>query len=159
MQEETARKTALRMFSYGLYVVTVRHGEEENGFTANWLTQVSFDPPLLALSVENDSHSIGLIRASGIFVVNVLESGQRELAGRLGKRWAHVPDKLAQVPHYPGPNGCAVLDEALAYVECAVASSQPAGDSTLFVARITGAGVQREGMPLTMAEAGFRHAG
>ncbi len=157
---EAAKKAALRLFTYGLYGVTVRYGEDQNAFTANWLTQVSFDPPLLALSVENGSHSIDLIQASNVFTVNVFATGDTELAGRLGKRWAKVPGKLAAVPHRPGPNGCALLDQALAYLECQVESSAPAGDSTLFVARIVGAGLLRAGTePLTMAEAGFRHAG
>jgi flavin reductase (DIM6/NTAB) family NADH-FMN oxidoreductase RutF len=159
MLDEPAKRTALRYFSYGLHVVTVRDGDDQNGFTANWLTQASFDPPMLAVSVENDSRSIELIHGSGIFTVNVLPSGSRELAGLLGKRWANVPDKLAQVATHPGPNGCAILDGALAYLECAVEGSTPAGDSTLFTAHIVGAGVLREGQPLTMAEAGFRHAG
>jgi flavin reductase (DIM6/NTAB) family NADH-FMN oxidoreductase RutF len=159
MLDETAKRTAFRLFTYGLYVVTVRDGSGENGFTANWLTQVSFDPPMLAVSVENSSHSIELIRRSGIFTVNVLPSGSRELAGLLGKRWENVPDKLAQVARRPGPNGCAILDEALAYLECSVVGSIPAGDSTLLTARVVGAGVLREGQPLSMAEAGFRHAG
>jgi flavin reductase (DIM6/NTAB) family NADH-FMN oxidoreductase RutF len=157
--DEAAKRTAFRLFTYGLYVVTVRDGDEENGFTANWLTQVSFEPPMLAMSVENNSRSIELIRRSGIFTVNVLASGSRELAGSLGKRWANVPDKLAQVARRPGPNSCAILDEALAYLECAVEWSMAAGDSTLFTALVVGAGVLREGQPLTMAEAGFRHAG
>ena len=157
--DETAKKAALRLFTYGLYAVTARHGDDENAFTANWLTQVSFDPPMLALSVESSSHSIGLIRASGVFTVNVLPSGDREVAGDLGKRWEKAPTKLAQVPHHTGPNGCAILDQALAYVECRVEGSVPAGDSTVFIARIVGAGVLREGAPLTMAESGFRHSG
>jgi flavin reductase (DIM6/NTAB) family NADH-FMN oxidoreductase RutF len=157
--DEAAKRAALRLFTYGLYVVTVHDGDDENGFTANWLTQVSFDPPMLAVSVENSSHSIEIIHRTRIFTLNVLPSGARELAGLLGKRWANVPDKLRQAARHPGPNGCAVLDEALAYLECEVESSAPAGDSTLFVARIVGAGVLRDGQPLTMGEAGFRHAG
>jgi flavin reductase (DIM6/NTAB) family NADH-FMN oxidoreductase RutF len=58
--EPALRKAVLRTFTYGLYAVGVARGDERNLFTANWLTQVSFDPPLLAVSVENDSHSIGL---------------------------------------------------------------------------------------------------
>ena len=45
-----AKKTVLRLFSYGLYAVTAAHDGERGVFTANWLTQVSFDPPLVALS-------------------------------------------------------------------------------------------------------------
>ena len=157
--DEAAKRAVLRLISYGLYAVTVEDGGVENGFTANWLTQASFDPPLLALSVENNSRSIEMIRRTGKLTVNMLPSGARELAGLLGKRWANVPDKLAQVERHAGPNGCAVLAEALGYLECEVEGSAPAGDSTVFVLRVVGAELLREGPPLTMAEAGFRHAG
>ncbi|MPZ14662.1 MAG: flavin reductase [Chloroflexi bacterium] len=157
--DETAKRAVLRLFSYGLYAVTVKDGGDENGFTANWLSQVSFDPPMLAVSVENTSHSIELIRRTSKLTVNVLPSGARELAGLLGKRWANVPDKLAHVEHHDGPNGCPVLADALGYVECEVESSVLAGDSTVFVLRVVAAELVLEGQPLTMAEAGFRHAG
>ena len=45
-----------RRLTNGLYVVGVAHGERRNAFTAAWLTQVSFDPLLVALSV-NPSHA------------------------------------------------------------------------------------------------------
>lgn len=153
------RRACLRLLSYGLYAVTVHRGSEDSSFTANWLTQVSFDPPLLALSVENDSHSITLIHGSGIFTVNLLPRDATETAGTLGRRWAKVPDKLERVGWDAGPNGCAVLHEALGYIECAVDAALPVGDSTLFVARITGARLLRSGPPLTMAETPFKHAG
>lgn len=157
--DPVARKAVLRLFTYGLYGVTVCDGGAVHAFTANWLTQVSFDPPLVALSVENDSRSIGMMRASGVFAVNVFDSGSRELAGRLGRRSRNVPDKLAGVPCKPGVTGCPVLLDALGVVECRVVGSLPAGDSTLFVGEVIHAEVLREGRPLTMEDAGFRHSG
>ena len=47
------KKQVLRTFTYGLYAVSCADEGEVNIFTANWLTQVSFDPPMLAVSVEN----------------------------------------------------------------------------------------------------------
>ena len=55
------KRTVLRLFTYGLYVIGVSDGSDANVFTANWLTQVSFEPPLLALSVENGCRSHGII--------------------------------------------------------------------------------------------------
>ena len=153
------RRRCLRLLTYGLYVVTARVGDEHTAFTANWLTQASFEPPLVALSVENDSHSIGMIRESRAFTINLLPSGAREVAGLLGRRWSNVPDKLDRVDHTVGPNGCALLGCALGYLECEVRSSVPAGDSTVFIAAVTGAKHLRDGSPLTMAETGFRHSG
>src|SRR5204863_7874735 len=100
--DPAARKAVLRLFTYGLYAVTLAAEGVVHAFTANWLTQVSFDPPLVAVSVENDSRSIGLLRASGVFAVNVFAADARELAGRLGKRSRNVPDKLAGVAWRPG---------------------------------------------------------
>jgi len=78
-----AKKAVLRLFTYGLYIVTCRYEGQQNAFTANWLTQVSFEPPLLALSVEDEAASLPLIREAGEFAVCVLTSTQREVAGAL----------------------------------------------------------------------------
>ena len=52
--DPNVKKQALRTFSYGLYAVSCANEGEVNAFTVNWLTQVSFEPPLVAVSVEND---------------------------------------------------------------------------------------------------------
>jgi flavin reductase (DIM6/NTAB) family NADH-FMN oxidoreductase RutF len=152
------KKQALRMFTYGLYAVTSIDGNDINAFTANWLTQVSFEPPLLAVSVENDSKSLPMIQHSGKFAVNVLRSGQRALAGALGHSALKKPDKLANIA-YNRHGDYIVLQDAQAWVGCEVRQTMPAGDSTLILAEIVDAGVIAEGPPLTMAAAGFSHAG
>lgn len=157
--DPTLKKQVLRTFTYGLYAVSCADEGEVNIFTANWLTQVSFDPPLLAVSVENITKSLPMILRSRKFTVNVLRSGARELAGKLGKSALQHPDKLATIQYEPGPNGCPILQDALAWVTCEVRHSVEAGDSTLIVAEVVGVGMLGEGQPLTMADAGFRHAG
>ena len=153
------KKKVLRTFTYGLYAVSCANQGEVNIFTANWLTQVSFEPPLIAVSVENDSKSLPMILRSRIFTVNVLRSGSRELAGRLGKSALLHPDKLSGVEYDLGENGCPILHEALAWVACEVRHTAEAGDSTLIVAEVVDVGMPGEGQALTMAESGFRHAG
>ncbi len=157
--EPNLKKQVLRTFTYGLYAVSCADEGEVNIFTANWLTQASFDPPLLAVSVENISKSLPMILRSRIFTVNVLRSGERELAGKLGKSALQHPDKLVNIAFQLGANGCPILDNALAWVACAVRHTAEAGDSTLIVAEVVDVGMLGEGQPLTMAEAGFRHAG
>src|SRR5690348_18341380 len=92
--DENAKKEALRLFTYGLYAVTTGDATRWNAFTANWLSQVSFDPPLVVVSVENASVSLPIIRATGHFAVDVLTAEQRGLAGTLGKSLAKHPGKL-----------------------------------------------------------------
>ena len=153
------KKQVLRTFTYGLYAISCADEGEVNIFTANWLTQTSFEPPLLALSVENDSKSLPMIQRSRKFTVNVLRSGQRELAGKLGKSAIQHPDKLAGIEYIVGANGCPILLDALAWVACEVHHTIEAGDSTIMVAEVVDVGMSGEGPSLTMNEAGFRHAG
>ncbi|HZU76740.1 MAG TPA: flavin reductase family protein [Dehalococcoidia bacterium] len=157
--DETVKKEALRLFTYGLYAVTTGDENEWNAFTANWLSQVSFDPPLVALSVENETTSLPMIRRTRRFAVNVYAAEQRDLAGRLGKPYRRSPDKLEGLRVERTEHGCPVLPDTLAYVECEVEREMPAGDSTLVLGRVVGAGVFRRDEPLTMRAAGFKHAG
>ena len=65
-------------------MVGVAHGDVRNAFTAAWVMQVSFDPLLLALSINPHHASSGLLKESRAFSVNVLKKGQLEVAsGRL----------------------------------------------------------------------------
>jgi len=154
------KKKSLRLFTYGLYVVTTQHGTESGAFLANWVTQCSFEPPLLALAVEQDAHSLAVLRASGRFALHVLESGQRELAGAFGRATAKVGAKLPGHPTEVGSTGAPLLTaETLAAVECRVLSETPAGDHVLLIAAVVDAHAWREGVPLSMAEAGFRYSG
>lgn len=154
-----SKKQVLRTFTYGLYAVSCANEGEVNIFTANWLTQVSFDPPLITVSVENTSKSLPMIRRSRIFTINVLRTGDRELAGKLGKSAMQHPDKLSGIGFDIGANGCPILHAALAWVACNVQHVTEAGDSTLIIGEVVDVGMLGEGQPLTMAEAGFRHAG
>lgn len=153
------KKQALRTFTYGLYIVMCHEGQEVNGFTANWLTQVSFEPPLLAVSIENDAKSLPIVLNSQHFTVNVLRTGQRQLAGALGKSAYKHPEKLSGIDYTLNEQGYPILSEALSWVACQVRQTMPAGDSTLVLAEVIDAGVIAEGVPLTMVETGFKHAG
>src|SRR5579885_325321 len=110
------KKQALRMLTYGLYVVMCNDGGEVNAFTANWLTQVSFDPPLLAVSVENNTKSLPMILRSRQFTVNVLHAGQRDLAGKLGKSALKSPDKMQGIQYSIEPEGFPILSVALSWI-------------------------------------------
>ena len=156
-----ARKVVLRKFTYGLYAVTAAHDGDRGVFTANWLSQVSFDPPLVALSIETDSATLGLIRADGHFTVCPLADGQRELAGNLGRPKARAGDKFAafELDVAETSRGTPALAATLGFVECALVSETPAGDSVVLIGEVIEARILNEGEPLTMRAAGFRHAG
>jgi flavin reductase (DIM6/NTAB) family NADH-FMN oxidoreductase RutF len=159
--DAAAKKTILRHFPYGLYVVTVAHGGEEHGMTANWVTQAAFEPPMVAVAVENTSRTISMIRDAHYFAVSLLSSDQRELAGKLGRSSEQSPQKLKGIKTKPAPvSKIPVLADALGWVECRAVASLPSGDHTLVLGEVVEAGVENpEAQPLTLAEAGFKYSG
>lgn len=158
--DDTAKKQVLRLFAYGLYAVTAREGDDVAAMTVNWATQVSFAPPLIAISMEQESRTRAMAMRTGQFALCVLAADQRELAGLLGRHSAKVPDKVAGVAWTPGSaTGCPLIDGTLGALECRIVSTSEAGDSVLVVAEIIAAHPLRDGEPLTMQAAGFKHAG
>lgn len=65
----------VRRLSLGVYVVGVAHGDQRNAFTAAWVMPASFDPPLLALSLNPLNVSADLLHARRVFTVSVLKRG------------------------------------------------------------------------------------
>jgi flavin reductase (DIM6/NTAB) family NADH-FMN oxidoreductase RutF len=125
-----------RRLTAGVYVVGVAEGERRNAFTAAWLTQVSFDPLLLALSVNPGHASFPLRVGGGGFTVSVLAREQLHLARHFGTRSARDADKLAGIPWRPGRTGAPVLAEAIAYLECRLTQRIPAGDHEIVIGQV-----------------------
>jgi flavin reductase (DIM6/NTAB) family NADH-FMN oxidoreductase RutF len=157
--DAAATKAILEHFPYGLYVVTVRLDGEEHGMTANWITQASFDPPMIAVAIENTSKTIGLIRDAHHFAISLLTTEQRELAGKLGRTSDQAPQKLKGVKTKPAPTAqTPVLSEAVGWVECRAVATLPAGDHTLVLGEVLEAGVENgDAEPLTLKAAGFKY--
>jgi flavin reductase (DIM6/NTAB) family NADH-FMN oxidoreductase RutF len=141
--------------SYGVYVVGVAAGERRDGFTAAWVMQASFDPLVLALSINSSNASYELLHAGGGFTVNVLKQGQLDLARRFGTRSGRNEDKLAGIRWIPGRSGAPILEQALAYFDCELAGRHRAGDHELVLGRVVDGKILDPGAaPLTYADTG-----
>ena len=163
MDEATtqAKRTVLRMFPYGLYVVTAGGADgEANAFTANWVMQAGFEPPVIAVAIASDAHTLGLIRSGGRFAVSVVEEGSKDLLRRLGRPHFKAPDKLEGVELAEAKHGTPVLAQALGYVECELRGElQYGADHQLIAGEIVDAAVFREGAAQMMAAAGMKYSG
>jgi flavin reductase (DIM6/NTAB) family NADH-FMN oxidoreductase RutF len=144
-----------RRLSNGVYVVGVAHGDQRDAFTAAWITQVSFDPLLLALSVNPENASYPILDAAKAFTVSILRRGQLEAARHFGTRSGREVDKLAGQRWQAALDGAPVLLDAAAYLECRVIGHQNAGDHELVLARVVGGRVlAAEATPMAYAETG-----
>lgn len=141
-----------KRISSGVYVVGVADGTRKSAFTAAWVMQVSFDPLLLALSVNPGSGSYALLEKGLVFSVNVLAQHQTDLARHFGMPGA---DKLAGVAWREGVTGSPLLHEVLAWFDCEVTACHPAGDHALIVGRVVeGKLLLPDQEPLTYRETG-----
>ena len=146
----------LAKIPYGVSVVTLGRGGVENGLTISWLSQVSFDPPMLMVAVDKLHYSVDLLRSTKNFCVNLLGEDQAQLAGRFAKQATTSEDKLAAVAQRPADSGAAILTDAVAYFDCEVASLLEAGDHLLVIGKIEDAGVLKDRAVLTSAS-GLRY--
>lgn len=160
MLNEAAKKTMLRKIPHGLYICGVKDGEEVNGFTASWVMQASFDPPLVVTCVKADSTSHAMIKSSGVFALTILEDSQKAVAQNFFKPLRRTGNKFEDIEFYPGEEtGCPVIKDSLGYVECSVVGSVEKGDHTVFVGEVIGAGEHREGKPLLLEDTGWNYGG
>lgn len=136
-----------RQLTNGVYVIGVAHGERRNGFTAAWLTQVSFAPLLVALSVNPAHASYPILTASKAFAISILAADRLDLARHFGTQSGREIDKLATQPWSPSPGGFPVLSEAIGHLDCTVTAQHVAGDHILVVAAVVGGGLIRAQTP------------
>ena len=143
--DANAKKTALRMIPYGLYVLT---GEATDGrvaaSTVNWVTQASFEPPLVAVGVKTDSTAHDVIKESGAFALHVLGKGQESIAFAFFKTLEREDNTIGGEPFSSGKCGAPILANAAAFLECSLIETLEKGDHSVFVGEVLDAGVQRE---------------
>lgn len=141
-----AKKTALRMIPYGLFVITAQsdEGQIASG-SVNWVTQSSFDPPQVVVCVRQDSKLHAVIEQSGTFALNAVGKGQEKMAVRFFKPAEVEGNSLGGYKFKSGSTGAPILTEAPAYLDCIVVGSLNLGDHSVIVAEVKDASAELEG--------------
>ncbi len=162
---DDAIKTALKLMPYGFYAITSKTASDENAMVANWVTQASFSPRLLALGIQNDCHSYGLIKEGQVFTVNIFQEADQEAMMPFTKSRAKKPDKMIEATYTAAPEtGCPVLEGATAYIECRVQQIvETGGDHDIVIGECVNAGILKENSTvedtLSLVKIGWSYAG
>jgi flavin reductase (DIM6/NTAB) family NADH-FMN oxidoreductase RutF len=154
----TQLRDAMGHFATGVTVITSvdEHGLPV-GTTANAVTSLSLDPPLLLACFDLASATLAAIRGHGAFVVNVLGERQRHLSANFARRG--LAAAWDGVRHQRGPTGSPRLDGVLAVLECTVEHSLPGGDHEIIVGRVQHAETSGHGAPLVFWRGGYASLG
>ena len=139
-----AKKIALRMIPYGLYVLTADDGAGTvSAATVNWVTQTAFEPPLLVVGVKTDSGAYAAIKRSKAFAINVLGKGQQSQAYAFFKPAQVDGDKIGGEPFKKGATGAPILTSMPAAVECKVVEIVERGDHHVVIGEVVEAHVMK----------------
>ncbi len=128
---------AIGRISGGLYIITAKKGAVASAMLASWVTQASFDPPGITISVAKDRAIESLMQVGDTFVLNILEEGKYQpLMKHFLKRFPPGADRFAGVNTQTAENGSPILTEALAYLECEVMSRMECSDHWVVYSKI-----------------------
>ena len=155
------KRTALRAINYGLYVVTAKHGDQVGAAGVNWVTQASFEPPLVVVCIKTGTETHDLALEAGGFVVNVVGEDQLDVAKSFFRPTVVEDGKLNGFDFHPAPHtGAPYLVDLPYWFEARVHTTVDTGDHTIIVGTVVGAGVHDEPLtPLVLRSTGMNYGG
>ncbi|PYQ34267.1 MAG: hypothetical protein DMF57_06785 [Acidobacteria bacterium] len=155
-----AKHLVLLMFSNGIYILTAKSGERYGGATVTWVSQASFNPPLVMAAVRPRSNVYQCLSESGVAALHVVSVEQRDLAQRFFTPTDVNDGLFNKEPFTLGKTGAPVLRNAAAYLECRVRHCLPTeGDHFVVVMEVVEAETRHEMAPLTVAESPWQYGG
>ena len=158
--EEQTRSEILKTIPYGFYITgVVGSNGEANGFTTNWVSQVSFSPQQLIVAVRKDQHTHDLIEDSGVFSLNFLDTDQEDLAQKFTQPLEHGDGRVGDSPYTTGETGAPLFEETFAHLECRVVGKMEAGDHTVYLGEVVAADLKRAADILTDLDTPMEYGG
>ena len=133
-------KEVLDSFSYGVYVVSSRRGDEINAMTMRLVSHLPTRPARLSLVMRKRCLTHEFICESRVFAVSVLAQGQELIAGHFGLRSGRNVDKFVGIEYQRGCLGAPILEDCRAFLECRLIASHDMGNSVLLLGEIVDAG-------------------
>jgi flavin reductase (DIM6/NTAB) family NADH-FMN oxidoreductase RutF len=151
---------ALRKITYGFYIVTSKHEDDVAASTMCWVSQVSFEPPMVMVSVKNNSKLQEVIQKSKKFAVNIVGKAGKPMLRPFMKETNEENGKINDYKYQEGQSGIPVFKDLPALFECEVREVSNPGDHTVFIGEVIHTDVQNEmAEPLITWETDLRYGG
>lgn len=125
-----------------LALIGSRAGDERNAMTASWITQLSMEPVLIGVAIDNEAVTRRLIRGGGSFTVNLWDAGDTRVFVKFSKPAVDDGSTLNGRAVRDATTGAPVFDDALAWIDCAVRQELDLGTHTLFVGEVVDAAIK-----------------
>ena len=159
LDEELLNKVTWKIPN-ALALVGSRSGDERNAMTTSWITQLSMEPVLIGVGVDNDAVTHRLISAGGCFSVNLWDSADTRVFVKFSKPATDDGAALNGRSVHSATTGAPVFDEALAWMDCEVRHTLNLGSHTLFVGEVVDAAIRdTEARPASMSDTRMKYGG
>lgn len=143
-----------------LALVGSRAGDERNGMTTSWITQLSMEPVLIGIGVDNSAVTHRLITEGGCFTVNLWDAADTKVFVKFSKPASYADGALNGRPVREEVTGAPVFDEAIAWVDCEVRHTLDLGTHTLFVGEVVAADIRDdEARAAAMSDTRMKYGG
>ena len=155
---EKYRQQSLRMFSYGVYILSSVNEGEYCVSTITWVSQASFEPPMISVCIKRNSASYEIVKKRGEFILHLLGDNQKELASTFFKPTIFENEKL-NGQEFSLANNLPLLKDIPAYIQCKVVEVLENGDHPLFLAEVVDAKINNDSNPLELRKTGWTYGG
>lgn len=143
-----------------LALVGSRAGDQRNAMTTSWITQLSMEPVLIGIGVDNDAVTHRLITEGGSFTVNLWDAEDTRVFVKFSKPAVDEDGTLNGRVVRAATTGAPVFEEALAWIDCEVRHSLDLGTHTLFVGEVVDAAINDdEARPAAMGDTRMKYGG
>lgn len=157
VSDSRALRSILGSFATGVTIATtVDSALDPVGVTANSFSSVSMEPPLVSWCLKGNSYSLPAFRHSQSFAINVLGAADVELCRRFAQSHAH---KWRDIIYKEGFNGCPLLAQAIATIECKLVAEHEAGDHVILIGQVERANAADAAQPLVFYRGRFYDLG
>ncbi len=139
---------AMRQWTTGVAVVTSRVADKQHGMTVNSFTSLSLDPPLVSVTLANNTRTWNLVEQAGIFGVTILAEEQGDISDRFAGRITDDEDRFEGLDSYTLVSTAPLLASGLVCLDCRVVHRYEMAGSTLYIGQVQAVRHNRDAKPL-----------
>ena len=157
--DKEVRKKILRKIPYGLYILGLKDGDKFHGMVGSWVSQCSFEPPLLMLGIKKGSYSHQMMEHNPYLSINFPGKDQKKLVENFFRPYEVKDHKFGEIPFRVGKNGVPILEDVPAYLECKIRQIVTGGDHDVVIVEILESELRDETDTLIMKDTGWHYGG
>jgi flavin reductase (DIM6/NTAB) family NADH-FMN oxidoreductase RutF len=121
----------------GLFILTVRHDDQETGMLASWVMQAGFEPPMVSVAVKQGRYVEQWLSGGSPFVLNALGENHKSLLSHFGRGFEPGEAAFNGLNVVRTAGGIPALADTLGYLECRPKGHVDSSDHRVFLAEVT----------------------